>query len=187
MSWKLATPEPVLWGIKAKDHVQLVAEAGLAGIPSTGKHLLPSPAVLGCASCVKLLHKAKPEVWIITKELAVFSLWHSLSPSSDVCILFLSSRASVARALHSHGMRGRLSRGAGRRIPVQQGLELVIVSPPCRCARCNSEGVSLSFALLQTPCLLLDEPLFPQSHKTVKCQLPSPPKMLENLRKLMKH
>lgn len=44
------------------DHVQLVAEAGLAGTPSTGKHLLPSPAALGWASSVKLLDKAKPEV-----------------------------------------------------------------------------------------------------------------------------
>lgn len=173
--------------MKAMDHVQLVAEAGLAGAPSTGKHLRPSPAVLGCASCMKLLDKARPGVWIISKELAVFSLWHSLSPSSDVCILLLSSRASVASALHSRGMCGRLSRGAGRRIPVQQGLELEIMSPPCRCARCDPEGVSLSFALLQTPCLLLDEPLFPQSHETAKCQLPSPPKMLEKLGKLMKH
>lgn len=167
--------------------MQLVAEAGLAGTPSTGKHLLPSPAIPRRASCVKPLDEARPGVWIISKELAVFSLWQSLSPSSDVCILLLSSRASAASALHSHGMRGRLSQGAGRRIPVQQGLELVIVSPPCRCARCDSESMSLSFALLQTPCLLLDEPLFPQIHKTVKCQLPSPQKMLEKLRKMMTH
>lgn len=110
VSWEFATPEPVLWGIKGMDHVQLVAKAGLAGASSTGKHPLPSPAVLGCASCVKLLDKAKPGVWIISKELAVFSLWHSLSPS-DVCIVFLSSHASVASALHSPGMRGRLSQG----------------------------------------------------------------------------
>ena len=66
----------------------------------------------------------------------------------------------------------------GRRVPVQQGREPVLVPQPCRC---DSEGMSLSFALLQTPCLLLDEPPFLQVHKIVKCQLPSPPKVLEKL------